>query len=291
MTVIVKQKLKPELVWAQRERADCENDYWSFVSRSRSVTLNLSSSSMNHVRPDGQLIVLGLDHSGDQLSVRRAVIIPEVEDKAMVMRHFKWSTIGSNSALRDIWAVLGYIPEPALRAFYHAVLSDDSIMRPFYSAKASHHHHHDHVGGLLEHSHEVASTAVMLCMRHNLGPLSLALAFIGGLLHDIGKVHLYYNQEPGLGVCGQHEAYNLLILARPLEALRQASPKIFEALTGCLVAKVGQRSGQYPTETIVRMCDRLSAEVSNWRRAFENKPESFWYAKCANTDHIYKRLG
>ncbi len=192
--------------------------------------------------------------------------------------------------MRDIWGMLGYLRDPALRTFYHSVLTDDALMEIFYKAQASHHHHHDYVGGLVDHSHEVATTAASLCLQHKIGALSASVAFVGGLFHDIGKTYLYYNQHGESGCCGQHEAFNFMVMARPLDKLRMSSPKIFEALSSCLAIKVGRHPDAYLPANMVHLCDRLSVDVCNWRRAFADAPSFYWYAKSPVDAHLYKRL-
>jgi len=292
MSMIAKRKSVAELVWVHRVGwGGGETERWHFSSPCRDLSLWLDPRVMNGVHPEGQLMMLELELQKGPLAVSNPVIITGVADKALVDRHFAWLPAGKAYILRDIWGMLGHLQDPALWTFYHAVLADDAIMGPFFQARASHHHHHDHVGGLLEHSHEVATTASTLCLQHRVGPLSACVAFIGGLLHDIGKIHLYYNQHGGVGICGQHESYNFLVLARPMETLRVASPRLFEALSSCLSVKVGGRVDAYLPASMVRMCDRLSVEVCNWRRAFADVPPHYWYAKSTRDEQLYKRLG
>jgi len=292
MSMITKRKSMAELVWVRRVGwGGGETERWHFSSPCRDLALWLDSQVMSGVRPEGQLLMLELDLQKGSRAVSNPIIITGVEDKATLDRHFTWLPAGKAYILRDIWGMLGHLQDPAMRAFYHAVLTDDTIMRAFFHAKASHHHHHDYVSGLLVHSHEVATTAATLCLLHKVGPLSACVAFVGGLLHDIGKIHLYYNQYDEEGVCGQHESFNFLVLAKPLETLRVLSPKLFEALSSCLSVKVGSHSDAYLPASMVRMCDRLSVEVCNWRRAFADVPPHYWYAKSPHDEQLYKRLG
>jgi 3'-5' exoribonuclease len=70
-----------------------------------------------------------------------------------------------------------------------------------------------------------------------------------------------------------------------------AAPRLFEALSSCLSIKIGGRVDAYLPASMVRMCDRLSVEVSNWRRAFADAPAYYWYAKSPGDAQLYKRLG
>ena len=291
MSLMSKSKSGFEMVWVRRISKNGSTECWHFHSGLRDLTLVLAASVMNGVCPDGQLMTLELDIQKGLYAVSNPLIIYGVDDKALLERHFAWVPVGKEYILRDIWGFLVHIEDPALRAFYQSVLFDDSIMQFFLQGRASHHHHHEHVGGLLEHSYEVASTAASLCWQHKVGSLSACVAFIGGLLHDIGKIHLYYNQLNGGGVCGQHESFNFLVLARPLDKLRVSSPKVFEALCSCLTIKLGHQVDSYLPANMVHLCDRLSVDVCNWRRAFAGAPPYYWYAKSSQGEQLYKRLG
>lgn len=291
MSLMVKGKSCAEMVWVHRISMNGSTECWHLHSGRRDLTLFLAASVMNGVRPAGQLMMLELDIQKGLFAVSNPVVIYGVDDKELMERHFAWVPVGKEYILRDIWGFLAYIEDPALRSFYQSVLSDDSIMQPFFQGRASHQHHHEHVGGLLEHSYEVATTAAGLCWQHKVGSVSACVAFVGGLLHDIGKIHLYYNQSKGNGIFGQHESFNFLVLARHLDKLRVSSPKVFEAICSCLAIKLGHQVDSYLPANMVHLCDRLSVDVCNWRRAFAEVPSYYWYAKSSQGEQLYKRLG
>ena len=280
-----------ELVWAQRGTSPGDHECWRLSSPGRNELLRLQDSLLQEVAPQGQWILLEVVGPGAGLGVRNPVIIPEIGERALIERQYGWLPVNKEYILWEMWGMLAHLQDDALRAFYLSVLTDDAIIRPFFQAKASHRHHHDHVGGLIEHSHEVATTAAALCLQHQVGPLSASVAFIGGLLHDIGKIHLYYNHIEGRGICGQHESFNFMVLAKPLERLSKSAPKIFEAISACLSIRIGGQVDSYLSANMVKICDRLSVDVCNWRRAFDAVPPYYWYAKSPHDAQLYKRLG
>lgn len=287
----MKPQVTIELVWAQRDTSLGDHECWRLSSPSRSELFWLPDSLLQGVAPQGQWILLEFVGQGTGLVVCNPVIIPEIGERALIERQFGWLPANRESILWEMWGMLAHLQDDALRAFYLSVLTDDAIIRPFFQAKGSHHHHHDHVGGLIEHSHEVATTAAALCLQHKVGPLSASVAFIGGLLHDIGKIHLYYNNSEGRGICGQHESFNFMVLAKPLERLSKSAPKIFEAISACLSIRIGGQMDSYLPANMVKLCDRLSVDVCNWRRAFDAVPPYYWYAKSPHDAQLYKRLG
>lgn len=289
MSPLLVTQTRPELVWAEQQFDNGVAAVWQFSSGEREVSLSLMPLQMQAVNPDGQWVLADIVHQGGVSRLSSVAPLPQLVDKQKLTRQLALVSEEQKPLLEEIWSMLAYIDGEALRDFLLEVLMNDSIMVPFCQGQGSHRHHHDELGGLLAHSHEVAMTAAMLCNKHQLGSTSVWVAFVGGLLHDIGKIRLYYNQPSGM--CVQHEAYSFMLLADPLDRLSVRAPKTFEALSACLSAKVGLYNEPYQVASIVRMCDRISAEVSNWRRAFVNAPAYYWYAKSPLDNQLYKRLG
>ncbi|WP_413734489.1 HD domain-containing protein [Shewanella sp. BJSY2023SW005] len=279
-----------DLAWVHRVAQSESSQLWQFRCLRESLSLEVPCDVMTGVRPEGQLVLVHWT-ADDERHIKKILIVPEVTDEVAVYRHFSLVPAGCEPIIVDIWGILGLIQNAALRHFYLAVLLNQELMSQFFIARASRSHHHNHETGLLEHSHEVAVTAAMLCWRYNVGPLSVGVAFIGGLLHDIGKIHLFYNADTRDGIAGAHESYNFMVLAEPLEVLHRSFPKIFEALSSCLSLKVGRRHESYLPASMVRLCDNLSMEVCYWRTAFTDVPPHHWYAHSAMNDQWYKRLG
>jgi 3'-5' exoribonuclease len=204
--------------------------------------------------------------------------------------HFQQATSQQVRALSDIWSCLLFIRQPALRQFFLQVLSDPQLVAGLYQGRASQSFHHAYEGGLLDHCHEVAMTAAMLAWRHQLAIDEICVAFVGGLLHDIGKIAMYYNQPSGSGVAVQHEELSFMLLSAYLQPLQANAPRIFEALCGCLQANSWRRTADYLPVDLVRMADRLSTDVANWKSVFAHHPAHHWFAKNMADHRIYKRL-
>lgn len=281
-------KSTTELVWAKVVFEDFDSVCWSFRSPKQNNLVLVQDRRMEGVNTAGQLLIARLQNNK---LVKKPFIIKGSHNESTLIKHFAWVPKDLEHIQKMTWGMLNFFKEPALRDFYYAVLINDELMQKFYKAKASHHHHHSYEGGLLEHSFEVARNAATMSELHGLDHTTTCICFIAGLLHDIGKVKMYYNAQGAAGVCGQHEAFGFLELSQPLNALHKAAPALFEALSGALVAKIGQHKPLYLPETIVRMCDRLSAEVSQCREAFKSMPDYFWYVKSESESRVYKRLG
>ncbi len=290
-TFIRTPDIRSELVWAELECQIDDTQYWRFYGPSGEELVPVSARNQlfRSMRPAGEYLVANVGAGCRGYDPLEVVPIPELRERGVIEQQVSWVADERRFMLTDIWALLPSIPDPCLHDFYYEVLTDRGLMRALLNGKASHAHHHNQSGELLDHSYEVAWTAATLCLQHGLGPLNSCIAFIGGLLHDIGKIHLFYNSPDG--VCGQHEAYSFLVLARPLEQLRVRAPRVFEALSSCWDIHIPSRQAAYLAANMVWMCDRLSVEVNNWRRAFKNVPHYYHYVRSADAAHLYKRIG
>ena len=290
MDNLVPWEQKIQLLWLQPSVPPTLNWLASSFDCTRKVTLTAEQSA--RLSSDGQLVIGYLSTDGRCPTVLQEHPLTGIcgeAHRSLFMFHHQHCSPAQYPLLCDLWSFLGSLPQGPLWDFYYQVLADKEFIQAFFQARASHHHHHQQVGGLLEHSHEVAKTAAMLAMQHQLDKKTVAIAFLGGLLHDVGKLYLFYNQPVGEGICEQHEALNFMCLQPQLNQLRQRDPRLFEALCGCLT-QADRYTASYLPETIVRMADRLSAEVCNWRRAFADMPSFYWYRKSKADQRIYKRL-
>ncbi len=284
-----------ELMWATR-LADSEGEYecWELLSPKAVHRVSVSDKCMATIAPSGQLVLamLGMEQQSVTLRSCRALEgITGDEGRQLWEFHLGLALNESHGQMiQALWRFYAMLPPGGLRRFSLGILRDRRFITGFYRGRAIHHHHHDHVGGLLEHSVEVAMTARMLCRQYRLDGRTADVAFLGGLLHDVGKLYLYYNVEAGEGICSQHEALNFMKLEPHLQSLMSQDPRAFEALSACLSASIGKPLIQYMPETIVKMADRLSAEVFNWRRVFAGLPDFYWFRKSTSDTRIYKRL-
>lgn len=94
---------------------------------------------------------------------------------------------------RRLDALLSSVRSPALAALLSAFFDDPEFRRAYLEAPAAKRIHHNYLGGLLEHSLEVAElveTVARFAPEAAFG-LNRDLALTGALLHDIGKLREY----------------------------------------------------------------------------------------------------
>lgn len=87
---------------------------------------------------------------------------------------------------KGIYELIAEIRDPSLRGIANLFFDDPEFAEQFFLAPAGKTVHHAYLGGLAEHSLEVARAAQLLA-----GCKERELAILGALLHDIGKLKEY----------------------------------------------------------------------------------------------------
>ena len=295
MKIMTNQSKNVEMVWATRlsPNSMTNMELWHFGSQTRNVQTTIDNKTMTNVDPAGQWVICDFSKTSMTTSTKMIKALQGLtgpECYQLINFHFEQSLPEHREIIRDLWYFQASLENQILKTFFYNILKDRLFISAFYCAKGSHQHHHNTVGGLLEHSYEVAFNSAVLARRFGLGATTCCIAFIGGLLHDAGKIELYYNQPVDLAICEQHEMLSFMLLKSQLQYLREQSPRYFEAVVGCLKVSVNSIHPSYMAETIVRMVDRLSSEVYHSKQAFQNTPDYYWYTKSPMNNRIYKRL-
>ena len=295
MKIMTNQSKNVEMVWATRlsPNSMTNMELWHFGSQTRNVQTTIDNKTMTNVDPAGQWVICDFSKTSMTTSTKMIKALQGLtgpECYQLINFHFEQSLPEHREIVRDLWYFQAALENQILKTFFYNILKDRLFISAFYCAKGSHQHHHNTVGGLLEHSYEVAFNSAVLARRFGLGATTCCIAFIGGLLHDAGKIELYYNQPVDLAICEQHEMLSFMLLKSQLQYLREQSPRYFESVVGCLKVSVNSIHPSYMAETIVRMVDRLSTEVYHSKQAFKNTPDYYWYTKSPMNNRIYKRL-
>jgi 3'-5' exoribonuclease len=96
---------------------------------------------------------------------------------------------GRGEMLDEMAKVLGSITNPYLARLMHEFFDERDFLEAFAEAPAARSVHHNYLGGLLQHSLEVAALCRKFLEFHP--GLNASLLFSGALLHDIGKIEEY----------------------------------------------------------------------------------------------------
>lgn len=273
-------------------KVDTENNIWLIQTAVRQwCTYNDKKQITNPQGGEYAAVVQINLSSGMPHNVSHKLELPV---SAQVVRaHFVWALPGHIDAQTELWTNSASIADPVLKDFLVAVLSDAKIMYAFYRGKASHSFHHSVKGELFTHSVEVAVAAKQMAAEFGLSQRTQDCAFVCGLLHDIGKLLMFYNtgKDKEQGVNGQHEAFSFMVLAEHLEQLKAADKVLFEVVSATLSAQVSHKKHyEYIEEAIVRAVDRISAHKNELQAAFKGKPSTKLYANTPRGRKL-KRLG
>jgi 3'-5' exoribonuclease len=127
------------------------------------------------------------NYRGPQLVVHSLDIVPAAD---VDRRHFQPAAPRRREEmLAELQAVLQDVSDPLLRRLMDAFFADESFLARYADAPAARSVHHNYLGGLLEHSLEVAVLCRHFAAMHP--GLDLSLLLCGALLHDMGKIEEY----------------------------------------------------------------------------------------------------
>lgn len=182
-----------------------------------------------------------------------------------------------------------------LQSFLWALFSKEKLAAKFVSVKASINHHHNFLGGLLYHSLEVARiTRFALHGIKDYPELELELAVVAALLHDIGKVQTH-NPDGNLsqeGYAVPHEVYTLKQITPEIEQLKSQNLQLGIGLEYLLTWKEGKGFPRLESANIIKAADKLSTAYDLKQKAFEGKPDDFYFAPLVSSSEkgVFQRL-
>ncbi len=143
------------------------------------------------IRPDDVLLVSGevTDYYGPQLVVNYFQKL----DKDKINRHHFQPSSSRDS--REMWCSLlritsQAVSNPYLNKLLQVIFDDQKILDRFMLAPAAKTIHHNYLGGLLEHTLEVAEICLKLIELYP-EKLDGSLLVTGSVLHDLGKIEEY----------------------------------------------------------------------------------------------------
>jgi len=110
------------------------------------------------------------------------------------------------------------VRDPGLRKLLAAFFTNEEFVAQFKACPAATHYHHAYIGGLLEHTLNVARMCDNVC--HIYPQLDRDLLVSGALLHDIGKVREYsYDTTIGTTKEGEFIGHIVIGYSMALEAM------------------------------------------------------------------------
>lgn len=173
--------------------------------------------------------------------------------------------------------------EPLRKLLQVAFDPQSEIYDAYCKAPAASSYHHVRIGGLIEHSVNVAKICLKVCELEFASHADRDLLVAGALLHDIGKIWSYSYDDASFsittkGALEDHMAIGVKILAG-LVARIESFPNYYEEqLTHMIVSHHGMREwgATVVPKTLEAMilhnCDRLDAKVEEFNQLIEQTP-------------------
>lgn len=187
----------------------------------------------------------------------------------------------------ELAAIIASINHQGLRELLGAIFDTN---KPFAEKFKRHpgavKNHHAYIGGLLEHTLEVAQGALDHCNRNN--KINRDILVAAALVHDIGKVREIEVDAFGLGIGFTREGKLLRHISLGMEMLEHAcqvvklAPEVGLMLKHCILSHHGQAEWGSPVEPmfleaeLLHYLDNLSAKTEQFsREAGRAEPGSF----------------
>jgi 3'-5' exoribonuclease len=175
---------------------------------------------------------------------------------------------------RELRNLLTKITDPLLKKFLQSVFSGE-LYQSFRANPAGMSYHHAYVGGLIEHSVDVAVLAV--AMGETVKDVDLDLLIAGSLLHDVGKLReissdigFPYTDE---GKLAGHITLGILLISEAAAKLdKPPSKEKWQALLHIMLSHHGEpeKGSPLPCKTkeafIVHYADELDSIMNQFRR-------------------------
>lgn len=170
----------------------------------------------------------------------------------------------ARDAHRELWQYIESLHVRSLQSFLTRVFNDPDIYHGFVHSRASESSHHAFPGGLMVHSLQVARLVNLMGRELGLQEEELQIAIVGGLLHDLGKVHTVgaSNPRPMPPKLFRHEVRTLFLLTPHLTALRSDWAEgawVLEHLLDRMIANPDKRGTQFIGQDLIQHADQASA--------------------------------
>lgn len=205
-----------------------------------------------------QIIITEIARCAPQ-AVRREDFLPQAERSPDQM-------------MQDLVAVCKSVREPGLRKLLAAFFADPDFAAQFQTCPGAKAIHHAYIGGLIEHTLNVARICDNLCTLYP--QLHRDLLIAGALLHDIGKVREYsYDvtiETTDEGALIGHIANGYHMVNQAMAAIAELTPEMRLRVGHLIVAHHGEPQMGAPKEPMtaeacaLHYAENLDAQVNRF---------------------------
>lgn len=192
--------------------------------------------------------------------------------------------------IKRLEILIGQITDPEYKQLFNDVF--DSVKPLFLIAPAAKRNHHAYLGGLLQHTVEVAEICVST-YKQNPKNLNLSLLICGALLHDVGKIKSYtYDKIIDRSTTGkllEHISLGLMILTRLIPA--NFPIKKINSVCHLIVSHHGKRDWGSPVEPLMKEAVILHQAdmINSYTARFDELAEASKDKEWTEFDNTYNR--
>jgi 3'-5' exoribonuclease len=228
----------------------------------------------------------------------------DIDDICKSDKHIKLASLKSNQ-IEDLTTrfskLTDLIDDADFKNLIHALFVKSELWNEFITAPAAKSNHQAYIGGLLQHSVEVAEMALDIYERDQTH-INLNLLISACLLHDIGKINEYeYEKKIDRTTTGKlvgHTVLGIILITRRIP--NDFPAKKFRELIHLMCSHHGKREWGAPIEplmkeaVILHQCDMISSYCGRFNDLkskttdewsdFDNTYNRSWYLHTTNDE-------
>lgn len=194
--------------------------------------------------------------------------------------------------IEEMQKLVNSIKNPHLKALLKEVFGDDMFQRQFFLAAAAKNYHHACVGGLLEHSLDVAR--LVLTEARHYPEIDRDLAATVALLHDVGKVESYtFGGDFEMTDAGKllgHIYLGAARVERAIERIAGFPPELKLRVLHAILSHHGELdkgspvTPRTPEAIALHYADNLDGSVRGWADFVKTQGNVTWTARSPMHD-------
>lgn len=181
----------------------------------------------------------------------------------------------------EVHRLIGSVEDERIKELLEQFFSDKEFLSKFKSSPAAKSRHHAYLGGLLEHSLNVARLCEKLGSFYN---LNRNLLIAGALLHDIGKMREYEIKRGAIDISEEGKLIGHIVIGEEeirnrIKKAEEKAEKFPEELILKLLHIVISHHGElengspkepkFPEALAVYLCDLADSQVKNMCQEYE----------------------